>query len=84
MEGNTADERVQLSLRVVEAVADRKGVSAQDLSPLFRIVDPDALDALFSAWSRTADQTGHVQFEYEGHTVIVDSSGRVGVSKTGD
>ena len=61
-----------LSVTVVEAVADREGVTPEQLEePLYGSVNPEALDSLFRA------STGHVTFEYRGHTITVHSSGAV-------
>jgi hypothetical protein len=47
------------------------------LPPLYESIDPDALDALFESADGNSVQ---VEFEYAGRHVVVDSSGRVGVS----
>jgi hypothetical protein len=70
--------------RVIARVADEKGIPATELSLLCEVIDPDALNSLFDYDATTQEGTGYVQFEYEGHTVIVDSSGRVGVSETSE
>jgi hypothetical protein len=77
-------ENTNPSEHVIEQVADEKGVSTLDLSPLFEVIEPDALDALFHSHSAAGEQTGYVQFEYEGHTVVVNSTGRVSVAETSE
>lgn len=69
------------SYRVVEAVATREGVDPTELRPkLNDVVDPDALDRLFSDGSATREApTGHVEFRYCGYDVTVFSDGRVDV-----
>ena len=72
-----------LSHAVVEAVADREGVDVTELEPpafepLYSVVDPDALDAVFAPTHDGGQRaTGSVTFEYEGYTVTVDSDGTV-------
>ncbi|MFP8890318.1 HalOD1 output domain-containing protein [Natrialbaceae archaeon A-CW2] len=61
-----------LSMRVIQAVADRNGVDPLELStPLYYSLDPEALDSVFQ------DTTGHLAFEYDGYTVTVDSGGAI-------
>lgn len=74
--GTNRSSRIQpspetpLSIQVIQAVADHKGIDPLELStPLFYSIDPEALDSLFQ------DTTGHLTFEYDGYTVTVDSSG---------
>lgn len=68
-------DQVRLSMRVIEAVADAKGVDPVTLDPLYDVLDPDALDGLFSC-----DVQGCVQFEYEGRRVTVYSDGEVALA----
>ncbi|WP_435102078.1 HalOD1 output domain-containing protein [Halarchaeum sp. P4] len=59
---------------VVRAVAEREGVPVEELSqPLYEVVDPEALDALFRA------NTGRASFEYAGYRVTVTHDGRVDI-----
>ena len=69
------------SYRVVEVVAEREGVDPTELRPrLNDVVDPDALDALFSDRDdERGAPTGHVAFRYCGYDVTVSSDGRVDV-----
>jgi len=63
-----------VSERVIQAIADREGVSPLDISPpLFDAIDPDALDRLYgNGRSGTS-----VAFEYSGYRVSVRPDGRV-------
>lgn len=58
-----------LPVRIVYEVADAKNSSPEDIQPLGEIIDPEALDILFSSGS---DTLVRLQFEYEGYLVIVD------------
>lgn len=61
---------------VVEAVSAAEGVNPLDLErPLYRDVDPDALDALFQDDSSVSS----VQFDYHGYEVVVSGEGTVSV-----
>jgi hypothetical protein len=62
-------------MNVVRTVATRKGVGVADLDPLFEVVEPDALDALFNS------SDGYVTFPYCGYEVTVDASGAVTVTE---
>lgn len=59
-----------LSVSIVEAVADRAEVSPSSLPPLFDVVDPDALEALFDCQGDGA-RSGAVEFTYAGYSVVV-------------
>lgn len=68
-----------VSQLIVEAVAEREGVSPLRLPPLYGSVDPDALDQLFASPS-TADQLQlEVEFVYNGYRVTVSEGGAVSV-----
>nr|WP_226007851.1 HalOD1 output domain-containing protein [Natrinema salinisoli] len=61
---------------VVSAVAEAEGVDHVDLPPLYNVIDPEALNALF-----TSDSGGvsTVEFEYAGYAVVVRGEGTVEV-----
>lgn len=67
------------SAAVVERVADREGVDPTELStPLYSVVDPDALDALFCGGDGDASSIrGAVRFDYLGYEVRVGADGDV-------
>ncbi|MFB6141652.1 MAG: HalOD1 output domain-containing protein [Halosimplex sp.] len=66
-----------LSERVVSAVAAHRDVEETALPPLFEVLDPDALDALFE--TPGAVPQGTVTFEYAGCIVECSSDGTVDV-----
>lgn len=86
----SADE--SLSEGVVEAVASTAEVSAvppgdpgsdRALEPLFSVVDPDALDAVFTGRGDGADgPRGEVTFCYHGYEVTVKSEGRIALTRS--
>lgn len=53
---------------VVRAVAEREGVSETDLTPLYHVIDPEALDRMVTH----TDVSVEISFEYEGYTVTVE------------
>jgi|AntRauTorcE11898_2_1112593.scaffolds.fasta_scaffold28875_2 hypothetical protein len=53
---------------VVRAVAEREGVSETDLTPLYHVVDPEALDSMVTH----TDTTVRISFDYEGYTVTIE------------
>jgi len=71
------DDPVSLSEAVVSSVATQKGVREIALPPLFEVLDPDALDALFETSGGLAE--GQITFEYAGCTVECGSDGTVRV-----
>lgn len=68
-----------ISLRVIEALSDATGTEADELEPLYNVVDPEALDQLFQPAS---DADVRVEFEYDGLLVEVRSNGTVTVDGT--
>jgi uncharacterized protein YidB (DUF937 family) len=67
-----------LSEAVLEVVAETEGVDPSELSePLFSVIDPDALDALFQT------SNGILTFSYHGHVITVEASGKVRVESGG-
>lgn len=84
----SADE--SLSHGVVAAVSEAAGVEAVplggpgtgvELEPLYSVVDPDALDAVFAGTDGTGDAPrGEVTFTYNGCEVTVQSEGRIVVT----
>lgn len=73
------------STQVVEAVAEFRDVDTVELPPLYDVVDPDALDALFdSTETNSSRREGTVEFVYAGVSVRVDASGSVEVASEVD
>ena len=63
---------------VVSAVATERGVDPIDLEPLYTVLDPDALDALFQRDGSGATQgSARVEFTYAGCEVCVAADGSV-------
>lgn len=85
------EEGESLSEGVVEAVAAGAGVRPVPevglepegaLEPLYTVVDPDALDALFCQPGDRADQSsGKITFQYHGYEVVVGSDGRIALTR---
>ena len=62
---------------VIEAVADEEGVSPLQLEPLATVIDPDALNALY-----TEDRPGvKLEFAYHGYRVRVNRDGRLALDE---
>lgn len=69
----------RISTRVIEAIADARGVDPTDLNvPLYREIDIEALDRLCADNVRALSVT----FTYDGTTVTVRSNGRIEVGET--
>lgn len=69
-----------VSLRVVEAVATLYDVDSTDLDPLYSVIDPDALDALFAPTQADRRLTGEVTFQYENLVISVHGDGTIRLS----
>lgn len=66
----------RLSSSVIDAVATDCGADPLELDPLYEVIDPDALDAMF----RGRDAPGSVSFVYAGRQVTVTADGEVAVA----
>lgn len=69
-----------MSVRVVEAVAEAKGLSSvSELDAcLYDVIEPDSLDRLFGPTDTGGFRgVGMVAFEVAGHEVIVESDGTI-------
>ena len=70
--------RIPISVRVVEALAERLETDPFDMEPpLFEAINPESLDRLFRP-----DAACRVKFEYEGHAVEVANDGTITVDGT--
>lgn len=75
---SSVDAAAPVSIRVVEAVAEREGIDPLELSPpLHDAIDPTALDALFESTGSGPRTAGTVSFTYRGYRVHVESDGRI-------
>jgi len=69
------DSPQEVSHRIIEALATVVDSDPLTMSPtLYEVIDPDALGRLLDT-----DQHVELKFEYDGHVVVADSSGRVSV-----
>jgi hypothetical protein len=65
---------------VVEAVAEESDCDPAELATLYRVIDPDALEAFLDPRSGTeADR--RVEFDYAGYAVAVTDDGLVEVTR---
>lgn len=69
---------------IVAAVAEAKGIDRMELtSPLYEVIDTDALERLFEPTFRGGDRTGgRVTFDIAGHEVVVHGRDRVVVTSS--
>ncbi|MFC4450144.1 HalOD1 output domain-containing protein [Halorussus aquaticus] len=76
------DDRI--STRIVTAVADAEGIPPTEVTPpLYRVVDPDALNQLFETKWAASEDGPHVSFTYCGYEVTVEGAGDI-VVRTAD
>lgn len=62
------------STRIAYRLAEESDTDIEDLRPLARSVDPEALDAVFDGRSA---ENAYVTFRHEGYTVTVTGDGDV-------
>jgi len=73
------------SIAVVETVAAALDTDPTSLNPLYDVVDPGALDGLYSGATADGDRTAPtVEFTYHGHRVTVTGPGTVEVRPLDD
>lgn len=74
-----------ISTAVVMAVADRTDRDPTAIGPLFKAIDPDALDRLFPVDSlEPTALDGRLTFRFEGCFVTVDANGWIEVQDNTD
>ncbi|WP_266082903.1 HalOD1 output domain-containing protein [Haladaptatus caseinilyticus] len=67
-----------LTEQILAAITEVDDRSVYDLEPLYEVIDPNALDALFAPQVDGSSRTvGDVSFQYAGHWVTVSSDGAV-------
>lgn len=66
-------EELELSTKIIQEVAQSKGVNPTDLTPLWGKVNVDALNDLCNQSQKDVK----VVFEYEGYTVTIHSDNYV-------
>ena len=67
-----------LVVAILDAIADAAGLDAAELNtPLYDVIDPDALAKLFHTLDGSVD--GYVAFTYEGYRIVAYSDGTVQV-----
>lgn len=72
-----SDSGRNVSTVVVEAVADAQGISPTELEPLHRVVNADALNALYDPKWDDRDAATTVSFTYADCEVTVSGRGEV-------
>lgn len=71
-------QTLSASEAIVGRIATYEGVDPSELTPIFDVIDPDALDSFIEAADRR-DTPAEIQFSYHGYTVTVSSDGCVNV-----
>lgn len=66
---------MELSVQIINEVADKEGVEPDELDPLYTAVDPDALNQLF----QLQQQSGLVVFQYMSYEVCITSDGEIDI-----
>lgn len=66
---------------IVEEISNLEGVEPTELRPpLYDVIDPDALSAVFAATeSGNSREGGRIEFTYCGYEVVVQGDGQVTV-----
>jgi len=74
----TAPDDRKVSMAVVEAVAEAKGVPPTEIdTPLHRAIDPEALNRLFGPERASTDGGPHVSFTYTDYEITVHGPAQI-------
>lgn len=65
---------------VIRGIATVKGVDPTDLEPLYREIEPEALEALMTH-ADELDYAVGVEFTFDGYAVLVRSGGRIRIDE---
>lgn len=77
-------EDQSLSTTIIEAVGEATASDPVEMEPLYRSLDPDALNSLFRPRSNDGHQCdGQLIFSFAGHDVAVHSHGHIIVDVSG-
>ncbi|ODR80850.1 hypothetical protein BG842_02460 [Haladaptatus sp. W1] len=73
------DDTESITATIVNRILARENISSDDLVPLYEVIDPDALNTLFSPTRAGSHRptTGAVTFQYQGYQVTVTSENDV-------
>lgn len=66
--------------RVLSTVADEKGVTEEDLPPLYNSIDAEAVEELFNHVDTHTESHLTIQFSYAGCEVTIEEPGEVSVN----
>jgi len=67
-----------ISDQIIREVAAKEGVDPVEITPpLFAVIDPDAVDALYA----NSDARPEITFTWQGYTISADSKGRVSIDE---
>lgn len=69
-----------VAIAVIEAVAAEAECEPDELTPLYDVIDPDALERFFESGTEGERPERRVVFEYGGHVVTVSGDGRIEVT----
>ena len=75
-------EKERASDRIVTAVARYEERDESDLPPLSDSINPAALNTAFAETDGDSSPAGCITFSYYGHTVLVQSTGRILTKKS--
>lgn len=63
---------------IVASVSTRENVDEMDLPPLYKVIDPDVLNAFIDS---PADASATIEFTYYGYDIIVSGDGTILVNE---
>lgn len=83
-ESATGVQDETVSDRVIDGVSEATGLGPLELNPLYDVIDPDALNAIFSPANGRQPTDAELRFTMEGCEVLVEGDGNVVVTPPAD
>ncbi|UTF55623.1 HalOD1 output domain-containing protein [Natronosalvus rutilus] len=72
MTQSLASKSHEIREQIVDGVAALEGTDPLELPPLYDVVEPDALESIFSPTISGTARVGRIEFPYAGHTITVE------------
>lgn len=76
----TVEPEESVTATVVRGMSEVTATPAEELQPLYRAIEPDALNALYSSF----DEKGTIAFSYNGYDVTVTHNDTVMLQPLGE
>lgn len=66
---------------VIRAITEVKGVDPTEMAPLYEVIEPDALDAMFDGTTQSEERNGLVSFRMDEFEIEITAARRVEIRR---